>query len=228
MTADAKRIAADNSGGSGGVKRHKTFHDNLARSARVPVARTYASRGKVVARSKEKIQYGDVSAIVAGFFLEVKRKRAPKGAAVGSQAEVVFVLVIFGRARLSNYAQLKRQRHSELDTTTCLPCHDFNCLFPRLLSLPSLSLSLSSLLSLQVDIDLGGVEQLVETSQTRAVADALDCLARTAMTRKLPMAVRARGAQGGKGGKNPRERAHAYAPTTRSAFVDPSPGKPAT
>lgn len=40
-----------------------------------------------------------------------------------------------------------------------------------------------------MDIDLGGVEQLVETSQTRAVADALDMLARSAMTRKLPVKV---------------------------------------
>ncbi|CAN0527791.1 unnamed protein product, partial [Ectocarpus sp. 12 AP-2014] len=96
VTAEAKRIAADETvGGGGGVKRHKTFH--LAGGARVPQARTYASRGKVVARSKDKIQYGDV------------------------------------------------------------------------------------------DIDLGGVEQLVETSQTRAVADALDMLARSAMARKLPV-----------------------------------------
>ncbi|CAN0068636.1 unnamed protein product [Ectocarpus sp. 4 AP-2014] len=96
VTAEAKRIAADDTvGGGGGVKRHKTFH--LTGGARVPQARTYASRGKVVARSKDKIQYGDV------------------------------------------------------------------------------------------DIDLGGVEQLVETSQTRAVADALDMLARSAMARKLPV-----------------------------------------
>lgn len=65
VTADAKRIAADSTvGGGGGVKRHKTFHSdgsNIAGAARVPLARTYASRGKVVARSKEKIQYGDVS-----------------------------------------------------------------------------------------------------------------------------------------------------------------------
>lgn len=64
VTADAKRIAADSTIGSGGVKRHKTFHNNgvnLGAAARVPLARTYASRGRVVARSKEKIQYGDVS-----------------------------------------------------------------------------------------------------------------------------------------------------------------------
>ncbi|CAM9766723.1 unnamed protein product [Scytosiphon promiscuus] len=98
VTADAKRIAADHTaGGAGGVKRHKTFCD-LSGAARVPVDRTYVSRGKVVARSKEKIQFGDF------------------------------------------------------------------------------------------DIDLAGVEQLVEISQTRAVADTLDMLARSGMTKKLPMA----------------------------------------
>ncbi|CAM9444914.1 unnamed protein product, partial [Hapterophycus canaliculatus] len=61
VTADAKRIAADHTaGGAGGVKRHKTFCD-LSGAARVPVDRTYMSRGKVVARSKETIQFGDVS-----------------------------------------------------------------------------------------------------------------------------------------------------------------------
>lgn len=49
--------------------------------------------------------------------------------------------------------------------------------------------------ALQVDIDLGGVEQLVETSQTRAVADALDMLARGAMARKLPVKVTQRPAE---------------------------------
>ncbi|CAM9223865.1 unnamed protein product [Pylaiella littoralis] len=101
VTAEAKRIAADDTIGGGGVKRHKTFHNNsnnLSGAARVPLARTFISRGKVVARAKDKIQYGDV------------------------------------------------------------------------------------------DIDLAGVEQLVETSQTRAVADAVDMLARSAMTRRFPMA----------------------------------------
>lgn len=49
----------------------------------------------------------------------------------------------------------------------------------------------------QIDIDLSGVEQLVEMSQTRAVGDAIAMLSRTAMTRRLTVSVSGLAAAGG-------------------------------
>lgn len=63
VTAEAKRIAAEHVGGGSGVNSIPVFggaHGKLD-TGRVPVARSYTCRGKLTARNKEKIQYGDVS-----------------------------------------------------------------------------------------------------------------------------------------------------------------------
>lgn len=111
MTTEAKRIAADETvGGGGGVKRHKTFH--LAGGARVPQARTYASRGKVVARSKDKIQYGDVSFCMGwGVFCVVGGGDCCVGVGVVNALLLLslwliapsLVVVVVGAAALSSY-----------------------------------------------------------------------------------------------------------------------------
>ena len=43
---------------------------------------------------------------------------------------------------------------------------------------------------LQVEIDMAGVEQLVETSQTKAVGDAMSMLAKRAMPKGLSFPVK--------------------------------------
>ncbi|CAN0534331.1 unnamed protein product, partial [Laminaria digitata] len=62
VTTEAKRIAADHTAGAGGVGTHPVFGGPKAGSdGRVPLASSYTCRGKLAARGKEKIQYGDVS-----------------------------------------------------------------------------------------------------------------------------------------------------------------------
>lgn len=61
VTEEAKRIVNENKALAGGVNIDSVFGGSKG-GARVPVASSYANRGKVVARGLVKIQYGDVSA----------------------------------------------------------------------------------------------------------------------------------------------------------------------
>ncbi|CAM9695590.1 unnamed protein product [Discosporangium mesarthrocarpum] len=75
VSEEAKRIARENRMGAGSIGSLPTFGSS---STRKPSARSFACQGKLVARGKEKIQYGEVDIDLTGVeqLVEISQTRA--------------------------------------------------------------------------------------------------------------------------------------------------------